>query len=171
MFEVAHGSRVADRAACQRCQRWWETALTGTLRDSGGTLGYLPGFGRPSGGRYEADSDAERPAAGQSAVNAGPERVRVPRSAPRRRSCCRSCPSSLELNRRAARGCTSGAPRWPQQRPNSPRARRLTERRLDARGGLPSLVAGPGGGCDPTRLGCGRWRRGQYGASGAGNRR
>ena len=74
----------------------------------------------PSGGRYEADSDAERPAAGQSAVNAGPERVRVPRSSPRRRSCCRSCPSSLELNRRAARGCTSGAPRRPQQRPIPP---------------------------------------------------
>ena len=74
------------------------------------------------GGRYEADSDAERPAAGQSAVNAGPERVRVPRSSPRRRSCCRCCPSSLELNRRAARGCTSRAPRRPQQRPLPPRA-------------------------------------------------
>ena len=37
---VQVGAGVADRAACQRCQRWWETALTGTLRDSGGTVGY-----------------------------------------------------------------------------------------------------------------------------------
>ena len=155
---VQVGAGVADRAASA------VSAVVGNGFD-----GHVAGF---RGVPWGISLGLEGPqGAGQSAVNAGPEGVRVPRSSPRRRSCCRSCPSSLELNRRAARRCTSRAPRRPQQRPIPPRARRLTEQRLDARGGLPSLVAGPGGGCDPTRLGCGRWRRGQYGASGAGNRR
>ena len=68
MFEVAHGR---GRGESRRSQRRWETALTGTHGFPGGTLGSTSGFGRPSAGRSEADSDAARPADGQTAVNAG----------------------------------------------------------------------------------------------------
>ena len=70
------GGRRGRRIA--RSQRLWETALTGTLRVSGGTLGYTPGFGRGSGGRSEADSDAER-------CTAGPGGLPVPRLPARQR--------------------------------------------------------------------------------------
>ena len=72
MFEVAHGR---GRGESRRSQRRWETALTGTHGFPGGTLGSTTGFGRPSAGRSEADSDAARPADGQAAVNDGPGAV------------------------------------------------------------------------------------------------
>ena len=56
---------MADRAGSAVLGKRLLRALCGI---PGGTLGYPPGFGRPSESRYEADLDAERPAAGQSGM-------------------------------------------------------------------------------------------------------